>query len=424
MRLLLAATLVAVTTVGAQTARTLPAGERALADSLLRNRLYLDLERWTQRPVIRGTHDAALYAGIISNRRNRNTDAIRFLRPLLDDRALASDTVKRHHLLTTLGDCYTKLYQYGEASRMSVLAEQESAVGASPEVRASLRRNTQFHKLLATAPPQVVVAPRAQVPLRRGTLGVMELPVTIGADSSWWIFDTGANFSTIAESEAAKWGLTLSPDTASVSGVTGLRVKLRTAVIPLARLGQIEVRNMIVLVLPDSALYVAQLKHQITAILGFPVIEAMKVVTIAPEKLIVMDPPAGGAETDLMLEQLTPLVAATVEGRTDLYHLDTGANRTAFSVRFRDAHAGLVNGLAPESRAMNGAGGARSLLAHTVPLIAFSLGAHAVILRNVEVHAEQSAAVFENFFGNVGQDAFEGAALTLDFLRMRLIVSR
>ncbi len=395
-----------------------------IADSLLANRSYLELDALLQRAETPLRYRYSWYSGVVANRRNRNATAIALLRPLLADRDIAADTAARRLLLTTLGDSYAKRYQYRDASRMIDMLEREFSPFALPEEKERLRRNAQFWRLLVDAPPQVMQVRATELAMRRGVVGVPELPVRIANDSSWWIFDTGANFSTVVESAAARWGLTLSPDTSSVASITGLRVKLRTAVLPLARIGDIEVRNMVVLVVPDSALHIGPISHQITAILGFPVIEAMKVVTVTRDRLVVMRPPTDGAETDLLLEYLTPLVSATVDSRTGLYHLDTGANTTTFSRKFVDAYPELFSGMEASDKDQTGAGGSRSFRVYTLPSLHFSLGAHSTTLRNAEVNAARSTASYENFLGNVGQDAFANATLTLDFQRMRLVLSR
>lgn len=408
--------------IGAQSPAPIPSLH--VADSLLRERRYLELADALERAGEAPRHRIDFYRGILDNRRNRNANAIALLRPLLTDPDLAADTASRRVLLSTLADSYAKLYQYRDASHVVELTEREFSARASPEGRAQLSRNSEFWRLLVDAPPQEVESRSAMIAMRRGALGVHELPVWIAGDSSSWLFDTGANFSTIVESAAARWGLSLSAETSSVASITGLRVKLRTAVVPLARIGDLAVRNMVVLVVPDSALYVAPLKHQITAILGFPVIEAMKVLTLRPDRLDVMQAPADGAETELLVEYLTPLVRATVDGQPGLYHLDTGANRSTFSRRFVDAYPARFTGLSPQEAASTGAGGTRRVRTYTLSALPFGFGSHRVMLSNVEVSAERTPAGFENFLGNVGQDVIGDAVLTLDFARMRAILSR
>jgi Aspartyl protease len=402
-----------------------PAAPRlAEADSLFRAHRYIELEQWLRRPGASGLPGAAFYAGMIDNRRDRNAPSLERLVPLLDDPAVRADSARRHALLETLADDYGKLYRYKDALRMLDLIEREFGPAMPDQERQGTEAAIELRRLLAGAPRQrtTIAAPFTQ-PLRRNAIGLLESPVRVGRDSSWWILDTGANFSTLTESMARRLGLALSRDSAATRGISGNLVSLRAALVPELSLGRATVRNMVVLVLPDSALYIPQIKYQISAILGYPLLEALRVVTLGPGRLAVGLAPAAGAEADLYLEQLNPVVAAAVEGHTDLYHLDTGANRSVLTSRFRLEHPALFAGLAIDTASLNGAGGGRGFPAYTLPELRVALGSHAVTLHRVTVFAGPTPAPFDQFYGNLGQDVIGGASLTLDFTRMKVVLS-
>lgn len=403
---------------------TLPLPTTAEADSLLHDRRYLELERWLERPGARTLPSARFFAGILDNRRNRNTHAVSRLTPLLRTITLRSDSAHRHALLETLADSYGKLYRYADAARTLDLLGREFGNTLPDQERHSFVAGAKLRRLLADAPAQrtTLHAPFA-VPLRRGSIGLLESIAVVGTDSSWWIVDTGANFSTVSEGMARRLGLHASLDAAATEGISGALVSLHVAVVPLLRIGRAEVRNMVVLVLPDSALYIPQIKYQITAILGYPLLEALRTVTLAPDSLIVSNAAPAGAHAELFLEQLNPLVAATVSGRTDLYHLDTGASTTSFTSHFRDAQPELLAGLAPTQSNMMGAGGVARFPSYELPEVRLSLGTHESVLRKVTVFAAPTPTPFDHFYGNIGQDVFGGAALTLDFRTMTIVLS-
>ena len=397
----------------------------AEADSLFRAHDYLGLERWLERPGARALRGIAFFEGIVDNRRDRNASSVTRLAPLLTDALVRADSAHRHVLLQVLADDYGKLYQYADAARMLEMVEREFGSAMPAGERLGLEATVHVRQLLATAPAQRTTIPSGfDVPLRRNAIGVLEAPARVASDSSWWIIDTGANFSTVTESTARRLGLELSKDSAATAGVTGALVRLRIAVVPSLKLGTAEVRNMVVLVLPDSALYVPQMKYQISAILGYPLLEALQVVTLAPDKLTVSTSASTGAETDLFLEQLNPLIAATVDGRTGLYHLDTGANRSTLTVHFRDMYPALFTVLTADTSTMRGASGASSFRAYTLADLRMSLGAHEVTLHKITVLADPARTPFGRFLGNLGQDVIDGATLTLDFRRMKVVLDR
>jgi hypothetical protein len=90
-----------------------------------------------------------------------------------------------------------------------------------------------------------------------------------------WIFDTGANMSTITEFEAARMGLTAREAATRVKGSTGAKSPLRVAVAKDFKFGGAKLSNVVFLVLPDRSLFIGPLKYQITGILGLPVIRAL-----------------------------------------------------------------------------------------------------------------------------------------------------
>lgn len=394
------------------------------ADSLLHARRYLGLEQWLDRPGARALSGAQLFQGVIDNRRNRNAASVARLVPLLTDKTVAADTARRRALLETLADDYGKLYRYADAVHTMELIESEFGATMPEHEHLGLEAGARLRRLLATAPAQrTTIGSAFDVPLRRNAIGLFEVPARVGTDSSWWTIDTGANFSTISESMARQLGLSVSAGSAATHGISGTLISLHVAVVPLLALGRADIANMVVLVLPDSALYIPQIHYQISAILGFPPLEALRVVTMSSNKLSVGLSAPIGAGAEMFLEQLSPLVAATVDGHTDLYHFDTGANRSVLTAHFHDAHRGLFAGLAPSDASMTGTDGTNNFLSYTLPDLIIALGAHTATLHGVTVFAGPTSAPFDAFYGNLGQDVIGGATLTLDFVRMKVILS-
>jgi len=116
--------------------------------------------------------------------------------------------------------------------------------------------NLHTYEMLRGAPAQLVAgATGFTVATRRDPLGNTDVPVTVGQTEVWWMFDTGANISTISLSTATRLGLTLSRGSATTqSGATGNEVRLHTAIIPELRFGDALIRNAVVLVMEDKQL--------------------------------------------------------------------------------------------------------------------------------------------------------------------------
>lgn len=112
------------------------------------------------------------------------------------------------------------------------------------------------------------------------------VPIEIGGNTECMIFDTGANLSTIIESEAVRLGLQIIDAPFDVGSITGNSVKARIGVAKYLKSGNVEFQNVAFIVFPDKALYIEPIKYQIKGIIGYPVINALREITIIKDKQI------------------------------------------------------------------------------------------------------------------------------------------
>lgn len=383
------------------------------ADRLLHERRYPDLVRWV------ADHPSAYALGVLANRRNQNAESLRLLEPLVGQ----LDTARRHVALKTLADDYAKTYRYGAAAdALRQLVRQSGAIMDSSE-RADVRANADVFDLLRGAPPQRSSNPRAfSVPVRRDTIGLLETVVAVGSDSAWWIIDTGANFSTITESVARRLGLTVSSGAARTQGISGGYVPLRVAIIPELRLGPARFENVVAFVLADSALSIPITPpFQVTAVLGYPVLEALDRLTITPESVSVSPHPLGAPtlESNLFLEQLNPIMTVTVDGSTGLYQFDSGASTTDLGVQFCAAYPRRVARAPKRQIHLAGAGGEKVFPGYMIKNLPMTIGGRTTTLDSVTVFSGVTHAPFEPFWGNIGQDVIrQFGGWTIDFRAM------
>lgn len=90
-----------------------------------------------------------------------------------------------------------------------------------------------------------------------------------------WIFDSGANYSTVTESEARRMGLAVRDVLGYSRDFFGAKHPTRLAVAGELRFGSARLHNVIFLVLADQSLFVPPLKYQIHGILGLPVMRSL-----------------------------------------------------------------------------------------------------------------------------------------------------
>src|SRR5207237_3830724 len=109
---------------------------------------------------------------------------------------------------------------------------------------------------------------------------LLNVPVEINAQKMDFVFDTGANISTVSASTAQKLGLRIIEADIAVGSSTDIKVKSKLGVAPEIKVGQVTLKNVVFLVLEDKALTFPQINYQINGIVGFPVIEAFREITL------------------------------------------------------------------------------------------------------------------------------------------------
>ena len=394
-------------------------------DWLLAEHRYIALARWLAAASARpGTPASTLdyVRGVLANKENENAESIRDLEPLVPRLDPVADSARFRVVLKTLADDYLKTYRYGDAANALDRLYRASGATMAPADRTDLRSELLLRRALRNAPRQrTVVASPFAIPLTPNAIGLRDVTVHVGRDSSKWIFDTGANLSTITETVARRLRLHVITSGSTTSGITGVAVPSRVAVIPEMRIGAARVENAVVLVMPDSMLDIPQIKFQITAILGYPVLEALGRLAIGTDSLRV-DPAAGEAPSDssnLFLDDLSPVVSATVGDSTRLFHFDSGADATMLSVRFCRAYSTLLSGLDPTHTHIGGAGGDKTYEGYELARLPLAIGGQEAVLDSVFVMREEAKTPFDAYYGNLsGTIAARYGGYTIDFRAM------
>lgn len=142
-----------------------------------------------------------------------------------------------------------------------------------------------------------------------------------------WLLDTGANQSMITRAFATRLGVTPLPGAATVgSGLTGRQVSIQAAVLPTMHVGGAALTNVVLLVIEDEHLRIGSGpdSYQINAILGYPILKALGVVTFTRDAFLAGEAAnPDGREGRMYMRGLTPAIEGDVEGRPLLFTLDT-----------------------------------------------------------------------------------------------------
>jgi aspartyl protease len=248
--------------------------------------------------------------------------------------------------------------------------------------------------------------------------------VQAGGATQDFIFDTGANLSTVVESTARALGFRMIDQAVQVGSTTGARTTAHLAVAPELRIGAATVRNAVFLVFPDSALAFPQIGYQIHGILGHPVIAALGEVTLTREgrlRVPAHPSPAAAGEPNLCLDGLDNLVRASLGGETLLFGFDTGARSSRLFPPYYQRHRAAVEAGQAKTAQIGGAGGMRTVRMFTIGPVSIAIGGATAALPSLEVMTEPTGERSGYADGDIGQDVITSfAAMTLDYRAMQL----
>jgi predicted aspartyl protease len=358
--------------------------------------------------------EALLYRAIAMGRFGSEREALDQFRKFLATKPGPDlERKARYELSWTL----TRLGEYGQAA--AEIAAGLRLTGEAELSHASLENARRLFEALNGAAKQTVeFGPPARVPARRNPLGLWEVPVEVNSQRGEWIFDTGANYSTISESEARRMGLAVRDVNAYVSDFVGAH-PIRLAVAGELRFGSARFRNVVFLVMSDQSLIVS--KYQMRGILGLPVIRAMECVEVSAEGVITFGKGAPGARlpANLFFDVLNPILQVGHGGHNVQMMLDTGAAATVLYPSILDAFAPWERDQLKGARAAAGAPGQRE--ADLVPFIQLEPAGRTVYLNRIRLLGKAPAGI-RGRDGVLGIDALKGG-FRIDFRAMRFTLN-
>lgn len=284
------------------------------------------------------------------------------------------------------------------------------------EERTDLKNNLKIWTALEKQPGQKVVRNgNTRVKMKKDIANLKNLTIKTGKDSMNFIFDTGANISTVSASMAKRLKMRIIPADIDVDAITGIAVKADLAVCEKLTFGNITVENAVFLVFADQALSFPQISYQINGILGFPVIESLKEVQltqddyfIVPEKETKISGPS-----NMAIDGLTPLIF--VDGKH--FTFDTGADHTILYAPFYQENKKNIDAqYKPSKISMGGAGGKAEYdgfkVNHTFHILGKEIPLKGISLLKSKINKE-------NVYGNMGQDVIrQFNTMTLNFDQM------
>ena len=316
-----------------------------------------------------------------------------------------SDSLKAD-LLDIQSQNHFKLHSYEEAYKVSEERLKKYAKHYNEDELTSIKNVSKIWKALVGQDKQVVTIPSSQViRLQKDKAGLSNLPVKANNDSTGFIFDTGANISTVTQSVAQQMNMKLLDASFEVNSISGIKVKSGLAVAPSFTIKDILVENAVFLVFPDSALAFQQIDYQINGIIGYPVMAAMKEIQLTKSDQMIIPAKSSAYERQNMAMMfLTPLIELVSQYDTLVFTFDTGADATTlYKDYFIKNKEFIETNYSLTKTSLGGAGGKNEVDGYYVPL-PLTVGEDELVIDSVQLLTENLMANRENIYGNIGQD--------------------
>ena len=364
------------------------------------------------------------FEGVLANRTGHVDESIRLLNNALP-KIRASHRDRAAVALEILADNYNKAFRYADAGR----AYDDLLAHFSDQLKGDHLQGTKDDAgvvhLLGRAPAQTVAwnGP-TRLKTERDAIGTLVTELTVHGVREKWLLDTGANLSVVSRSLAKKLGLQSLPGFGqTMSGLTGIENPLQVAIVPVLQIGGATLRSVVVLILDDDNLKIKlpNKSYQINGIIGYPVFQALGVVTFFQDGFLEAGPETDSSTsgTHMYMRFLQPVIECRIQGQSLPFPFDSGADGTFLSIRYYKQFQGDSKDWKKEENIMGGGGGAVRRKVYLLPQLRLQVGTRVATVHNVPVFPTPIGADRDELYGNLGQDFVSGfESFTLDFSKM------
>ncbi|MEO8234601.1 MAG: retropepsin-like aspartic protease [Flavobacterium sp.] len=327
-----------------------------------------------------------------------------------------NDSIKLK-LYTLKHDNALKLYDYREGKKALQTIFEEYQNILNKETIEEYNNDLKICTALQYQPKQKVIIPSInELKIVKDKAGLDNIAISRDTDTLNFIFDTGANISTISKSVAERLKMKIIPADIEVGTITGIKVKAQLAICDKFLIGTIEICNAIFLVMDDNSLAFPQIDYQICGIIGYPVLEALKEIQITQEGYFIVpkNETEFTGEQNLAMDGLTPLIS--IEGKH--YTFDSGASSTILYKKYYENNKHEFDQYyKPQKVIFGGAGGNEEFNGFLIKE-AFTISGKRIILKDVQL-LSQNIKEKETVFGNIGQDIIKQfSKMTINFNKM------
>jgi hypothetical protein len=368
------------------------------------------------RDAVAGKTVSPLYSGAVASAFNRSADAERHLRRAVREASSAEAATDAREALANL---YMRI---GRSSDMVRVLDE--ALAAAPS-RSDFRNVLQAFARFRTLPNQTArLGGGRPFSCAVGPKGV-SLPAVVNGKPVEWLFDSAFSHSALSESEARMLGISVHGAAATAEDFAAGTASMRTAMAERIAIGDAELRNVPVLVFPDSQPPWDEYAPGKRGTIGLPVILALRSIRWTREQTCgVGFNPIRSARQDLNIafDGGTPMVRAYISGKPIDLVFDSGnQGGTQLWERFAREFPDVASQGRKSTKRVSQIGGSVEREIVVVPQIRLRIGDFDGLLEPANIFSKPVGNDFQH--GNLGVDVMSQAAeVSIDFRAMSLML--
>lgn len=399
---------------------------QANLETLYKNHQFFELRDELKTKTDDKSGKILFYRGAIANKFNRPLDSIKILQQFLKTANKQNDAKTMADAYEILMDDYIKTYQYARAvETIKTVLTDFKTVLEPEEIKDYDNVQKLYNSIAKVAPQTILFEGDTQIQATRDKANLLNIPVEINAQKINFVFDTGANISTITVSTAKRMNLTIIESDFDVGSSTKELVKSKLAVAPVMKIGNITVHNAVFLVFEDSALAFPQINYQIEGIIGFPIIEAMRRITITKQNVFTVPRRSEkqAAIQNLCLDGLLPVIQGMYNNRKMAFVFDTGAvTSTLHPPFFEMQKEEITKTYKPQKTKIGGAGGSQEIDSYLLKDVSIDFSGKRAAFPQIRLLTEAANDQMRDFYGNLGQDLIKQFdKMTINFEAMSVV---
>jgi predicted aspartyl protease len=310
---------------------------------------------------------------------------------------------------------------YHKGDYQLAIADCTRAVAADKTGRWSGKDTLAMAQLLKDTPTPSLIGNGARVELTADG----RIPVTAGDEQIAALADTGAQISVMMQSVADKAGVRIIGESNRVETTTNA-VSGKVGVVARVRVGEAELCNLPVLVLPDAALTYEGGKIQLPFLLSLYAMRQFgRVAWLDYGKVLAFGdaaPPVGAKAVPVFWHPLGVGIPINGPGGRRAAHYDTGSNKTYLYLSGLPIVSKAEKArMTTAERKVGGVGGVVTEKIGRLPQLTLRIGGEELVLINVDV----APTTQSDDAARIGADVYKQAAeVVLDFERMLFSVRR